>query len=169
MKVNKIYFDMDGVLTDFDGAVEVLCDMKRRSQEFSTAAQDDLLWERIRQVPHFFGRLEPMPGAVEMFQKVYEKYGDRVEILTGIPKERRGIVTAAEDKREWVKRYLSDKVVVNTVYKVEKPDFCKEPGDILVDDLRPTIRTWNDRGGFGILHEDAGTTLDILMDLENHQ
>lgn len=166
MKIRKIYFDMDGVLTDFDGAVESLCNMKRRSQEVTTPEQDDMLWARIRQVPHFFNRLEPMPGALEMFRRVYEKYGDRVEILTGIPKERRGIVTAAEDKREWVKRYLSDRVVVNTVYKAEKPNFCREPGDILVDDLRPTIRTWNDRGGFGILHEDADTTRDILMGLE---
>lgn len=167
MKVNKIYFDMDGVLTDFDGAVEALCRMQRRSQEASTPEQDDLLWARIRQVPHFFGRLEPLPGALELFRQVYKKYGDRVEILTGIPKERRGIVTAAEDKRDWVKRYLSDEVVVNTVYKAEKPSFCREPGDVLVDDLRPTIRKWKELGGFGILHENAETTLKILMDLEN--
>lgn len=166
MKINKIYFDMDGVLTDFDGAVETLCGIQRRSQEASTPEQDDLLWERVRNVPHFFYRLEPLPGAVEMFRRVYEKFGDRVEILTGIPKERRGIVTAAQDKREWVKQYLSDTVVVNTVYKAEKPSFCRHAGDVLVDDLRPTIRTWNDRGGIGILHENAEKTMNILMNAE---
>lgn len=166
MEIKKIYFDMDGVLSDFDRGIEELCGMPPRNQEYTSEAQDDLLWSKVRQIPHFFDRLEKMPGAEEMFRKVYEAYGDRCEILTGIPKERRGIVTAAEDKKDWIARHFSKDVVVNTVHKVEKKNFCLGPGYILIDDLAPTIRDWNARGGQGILHTSAEETLKQLAEIE---
>lgn len=41
-----------------------------------------------------------MPGAKEMFDAVYGKYGDRCEILTGIPKPKRGITDILIDDME---------------------------------------------------------------------
>ena len=38
----------------------------------------------------------PRPGAKELFDSLREKYGDKCEILTGIPRKERGIVTAEE-------------------------------------------------------------------------
>lgn len=40
-----------------------------------------------------------MPGAGEMFDAVYGKYDERCEILTGIPKPKRGIVNAGKVER----------------------------------------------------------------------
>ena len=103
MSVSKIYFDMDGVLADFDRGVRELCGMEPPEQGVRSKAEDDRMWEEIRKVGHFYDKLELMPGAKEMFDAVYGKYGDRCEILTGIPKEKRKILTAAEDKRAWMK------------------------------------------------------------------
>ena len=64
MTVKKIYIDMDGVLADFDRGLKEFCGL-----------------EPIRQKN--FG-----PGAKEMFDTLYEKYGDKVEILSAIPKDR---------------------------------------------------------------------------------
>lgn len=166
MEIKKIYFDMDGVLSDFDRGIEELCHMPPRNQEYTSEAQDDLLWSRVREIPHFFGQLETMPGAEEMFRRIYAVYGDKCEILTGIPKECRGIVDAAADKKAWIARRFTNEIVVNTVHKVEKKNFCLGPGYILIDDLAPTIRDWNARGGNGILHTSIEETLRQLEEIE---
>lgn len=146
MTVSRIYFDMDGVLADFDRGVRELCGMETKVQDTRSTEQDDRMWEKIREVDHFYDRLEPMPGAVELFRAVYGAYGDSCEILTGIPKEKRGIVTAAQDKKDWTKRLLSEKVKVNTCYRAEKIARCTGPDTILIDDLKKNIDEWREAG-----------------------
>ena len=165
MTVNRIYFDMDGVLADFDRGVRDLCGMETLPQSTRSPEQDDLMWDRIRKMDHFYDRLEPMPGAKEMFNAVYGVYGKRCEILTGIPKEKRGIVTAAEDKRNWMRRVLSDKVTVNVCLRAEKILKCTGPEAVLIDDLEKNIQEWKAAGGTGILHESAEQTMRELREL----
>ena len=166
MRTERIFFDMDGVLADFDNGVRALCRMEPVPQnEKRYPGYDDILWEHVKQVDHFYDLLQPMEGAVELFHRVYDRYGDRVEILTGIPKPRRGINTAKEDKIAWVKRVLSDRVVIHTVYREQKKDFCTGEGCVLIDDLKTTIRDWRIRGGIGILHVNAAQTSDELETL----
>ena len=102
MDIKKIYFDMDGVLADFDRGVRELCGLESVPQDRERPGKDDAMWAAIRETGHFYDRLELMPGAKKMFDTVYGKYGERCEILTGIPKPRRGITTAGEDKISWV-------------------------------------------------------------------
>jgi len=158
-----IYLDMDGVLADFDRGVAELCNLQVTPQgKKRDAAADDRMWAAIREVGHFYDKLELMPGAKEMFDRIRAKYGDRCEILTGIPKEKRGIPTAGEDKKNWMKRMLSDTIRVNIVYREQKPDFCKGKGCVLIDDLEGNIRDWEGMGGTGILHVSAENTLKEL-------
>ena len=126
---------------------------------------DDLMWEAIRKIDRFYDRLELMPGAKELFDLVYGTCGDRCEILTGIPREERGIVTAAEDKLNWIRRVLSDQVTVHTVIRKQKVDYCKGSDYILIDDLEKTILEWRNAGGTGILHTDSASTLKQLRQL----
>ena len=77
MTVKKIYFDMDQVLADFDRGVVELCGLDFQNENSRTKEMDDAMWERIRDVGHFYDKLEPMPGAKEMFDAVYGKYGDQ--------------------------------------------------------------------------------------------
>lgn len=159
----RIYFDMDGVLADFDRGVRELCGLQAGTQgKAQDPAADDRMWAAIREAGRFYDRLELMPGAKEMFDRVYGKYGDRCEILTGIPKEKRGIPTAGEDKENWMKRMLSDRIKVNIVYREKKPKFCKGKHCVLIDDLEGNIRDWEEIGGTGILHVSAEHTLAEL-------
>lgn len=164
--IEKIYFDMDGVLADFDRGVEELCGVPCPEQGKSrTQEEDDLMWERMRSVDRFYDRLEPMPGALELFGILRARYGDRVEILTGIPKPKRGILTAGVDKITWVHRLLGEDVVVNIVYRAEKVNYCKGPGCILIDDLPVNISEWQAAGGTGILYRGPEETLKLIENM----
>ena len=166
MKAEKIYLDMDGVLADFDRGVRELCGMEPQPQTGKTDPhQDDLMWDAIRKVGRFYDKLELMPGAKEMFGRIWEKYGSRCEILTGIPKPERGILTAGEDKIRWMRRMLSEDVKVNIVLRKEKLQYCTGPESVLIDDREDTIRDWEEKGGTGILHVGAKETLEKMEEL----
>ena len=155
MNVKKIYFDMDGVLADFDRGVRELCGMKPKPQGHRASAEDQVMWDAIREVGHFYDKLEFMPGAKEMFDTVYGRFGDRCEILTGIPKPGRGITTSGEDKTSWVRRLLSQDIVVNIVFKEQKPEYCTGKDCILIDDLDKNSQAGERDGGTGIRHRSA--------------
>lgn len=163
MEIRKIYFDLDGVMADFDRGVYELCGMDAFSHEDDKS--DDIMWLRIKEVGHFYDKLELMPGAKDLFDDLYAKYGDKCEILSGIPKPRRGITTAGEDKIRWVRRMLSEKVKVNIVYKEDKPDYCTGKDCILIDDLPANIKAWEDMGGTGIINSGADDTRQTLVEM----
>lgn len=165
MDVKKIYFDMDGVLADFERGVREVCGVKYKPESERTPDDDRVMWGAIRDAGHFYDRLEFMPGAKEMFDAVYGRFGDRCEILTGIPKPRRGITTAGEDKISWTRRKLSQDVVVNVVFKEQKPEYCTGRDCILIDDLDRNIAAWESFGGTGILHRSAEETLQVLKEM----
>ena len=167
MEVKKIYFDMDGVLADFERGVREICHLEPISQNAKNndSQEEEKMWEGIRLAGNFYDRLEFMPGAKELFDEVYGKYGDKCEILTGIPKPKRGVVTAGEDKKSWVKRLLSEDIKVNIVYREQKPQFCTGKDCILIDDLGKNIREWEASGGTGILNKSAAETIICLTEL----
>lgn len=166
MKVKKIFFDLDGVMADFDRGVHELCGMDAFSHEDDPAYNfDDEMWVRIKEVGHFYDKLELMPGAKKLFDDLYARYGSKCEILSGIPKPKRGITTAGQDKINWVRRMLSDDVVVNIVYKEDKPDYCTGRDCILIDDLPANIMAWEKMGGTGIINTGAEDTRMILEEM----
>ncbi len=152
-----IYFDMDGTLADFEGGVRDICGLCASDKDHPNEGQDDLMWEGIRKAGDFYYRLKPLPGAIELFRKVYEIYGDECRILTGIPSERRGIVTAVEDKKNWVRDMIGPEVIVIVCPRKEKQLYATDNGEpcVLIDDLRKTIREWEADGGIGILFTNA--------------
>ena len=117
MDVSKVYFDMDGVLADFDRGVKELCGMEPVNQLAASEEDSDRLWFAISQVDHYYDRLEMIPGADTMLRTFMEEYGDRCEILTGIPKPRRNVKNAGEDKEIWMRRYFGSQIKVNIVYR----------------------------------------------------
>lgn len=155
---------MDGVLADFDKGVLEIANFVKTKDENPTEEQDTAMWAAVRAIDHFYDLLDPMPGAVEMFKRIYEKYGDRCEILTGVPKDKWGIATSREDKVNWMHRIMNPNVVVNTVLTAEKPNFCTGEDCILIDDFRKNIAKWEAAGGTGIRFIDAEST---IKELEN--
>lgn len=164
MEVKKIYFDLDDVLADFSKGVKDVCGIDLKTVK-KTKSIDDQMWESIKKFDHFYDSLDYVSGALDMFNKVYKKYGDKCEILTGVPKAWRGILTAPKDKERWVHRMLSNEVVVNTVYREDKPHFCAGEDYILIDDKKSNIEEWKLAGGTGILFKSAEDVLRQLNEL----
>lgn len=163
--IDKIYFDMDGVLADFDGFVKHQLGMAYSAGEKHWLPSDDEMWERARNTSHFYYQLNIMDGAKKMFDMVFQKYGSQCEILTGIPKPKRGLLTASEDKTAWAREFLSPDITVNIVFKEQKPQFCKGKNSILIDDTERNIAEWEQSGGTGILHTSPEDTVRRLKEL----
>ena len=149
--IKKIYFDMDGVLADFNRGVIELAHSEPIDQSHENEEKTTALWDAIRKVDSFYYKLKPLNNAIEVFNEVRNKYPSKVEILSAIPKPKRNIVGAKEDKIKWVKKYLGEDVVVNIVYKEEKKNFCLGKEYVLIDDLDKNINDWISSGGSGIL------------------
>ena len=82
-KKKIIYVDMDGVLVDFESGIK--------------KAEPDLLTfykGQYDNIPHIFSWMDPMPGAIESFKALQEKYD--VYILTTAPWKNE---TALQDKK----------------------------------------------------------------------
>lgn len=168
MEIRKIYFDMDGVLADFERGVAELAKMKPIDQKDKTPSQDDEMWEAIKKVDHFYDKLKPMPGAIKVFNQIYAQYGNKCEILTGIPKPKRGITSSGEDKTSWVRRVLSDDIRMNIVYRAEKKEFCLGKEYVLIDDFEKNIKEWEECGGTGILFYDWEDAYRKLCEIEEY-
>lgn len=163
----KIYFDMDGVLANFNKGVIDLLHLKpiNQSDPFDYK-KTNALYAKMRTVDHYYDKLEPIQEAVDLLLELYEKYGDDVQILTAIPKPHRGIITAPEDKINWTKRLISDKIKINICYRAEKANFCTGIDCILIDDYDKNIREWETLGGTGILYtniEDVKNALNKIL------
>ena len=151
MEFEKIYFDMDGVLVDFNRGVLEMFRIEAGDQEAPGRKElDDRMFEAIASTPNFYFKLEPVDGMLDILNELISRYGKKVEILTGIPKPERNVVTAADDKREWIRKFVSDDLVVHTVQRREKMEYAKGPKTILIDDMGKNIDEWKAAGGTGI-------------------
>ena len=151
MEPTKIYLDMDGVLADFDNGLRELLNVTPKPQGHQTQAFQNEMWTKMAEYQHFYRDMKPIAGAIEGFEALWNKYVNKVEILSGIPKPHRNITFASEDKLSWVRKYLNEEITVNLVYRAEKKNFCKDSSCILIDDYESNIKEWNAAGGSGIL------------------
>ena len=114
-KKQIIYVDMDGVLVDFESGIK--------------KASPDLLKSYEGQydnIPHIFSWMDPMPGAIEAFKKLNEKYD--MYILTTAPWRNE---TALQDKKDWLNKYLGDIIRKKVIFSHHKELLM---GEYLIDD-----------------------------------
>ena len=128
MEKHRLYFDMDGVLVNFQSGIDKLSDEVKKEYEGN-----------LDNVPGIFGLMEPKTGAIEAVHKLKEHYD--VYILTTAPWKN---PSAWADKVEWVTRHLNDVFHKRIVMTHCKHLLCHSDKDYLIDD-----RTANGASEFG--------------------
>ncbi len=163
MTFTKIYFDMDGVIADFGRGIRELCGMEPPECNPAPPEYDERMFAAMRKTDRFYFRLHPIDGGLALFKEMRGLYGDRVEILTAVPKPKWNITGADTDKTDWVEKYIGDSVKVNIVLRRDKALFAKGPGHILIDDTPANIDDWRAAGGDGLLFTDADSARRELV------
>ena len=168
-----IFVDLDGVLADFDRAVEELTGLPP-SQQTPRA-----MWPRLAGARDFYANIPWMPDGPELWERV-EPF-DPV-VLTGLPRGN----WAKPQKLEWCRRELGPEVPVIACMSREKtekawewldthragvrPDGGHLPGmerpvPVLIDDRASTREPWEAAGGVFIHHVSAAQSIRALEEL----
>ncbi|NBF41055.1 MAG: hypothetical protein GVY14_11625 [Spirochaetes bacterium] len=168
-----IFVDLDGVLADFDRAVEEITGLPP-SQQTPRA-----MWPRLAGTRDFYANIPWMPDGPELW--------DRVEplnpvVLTGLPRGN----WAKPQKLEWCRRELGPEVPVIACMSREKSEKAREwldthpaeagpggeqsPGGarrvpLLIDDRASTREPWEAAGGVFIHHTSAEGSIRSLEEL----
>ena len=149
-----IYFDLDGVLADFDSGVYKITgvDLQLHGPD---AFADKELKDSVFSHPTFFIDLELMPGAKDLVQYALG-FPAEVKVLTATGYSNEDAVDA--QKRAWVKKHLGD-LEVHTVPKSDMKAKFAWPDVILIDDrLEKSIMPFREKGGIGIHHTSPAKT-----------
>ena len=153
-----VYFDMDGVLADFDGAFYKLFGK-------TTDVGDEELWRLIETYgkARFFMGLPWLPGSEQMFKYAYDNFL-QVKILSATGKSDAVDGQTTKGKLAWLRHHIpslrmDDIILVPNKHK--KRHYSK-PGDIIIDDNETVIQEWTRKGGIAIFHKTAPETIEIL-------
>lgn len=119
-----LYIDMDNVLVDFMSGVNQIAPHILQQYE-----------GRLDEIPHVFGKMEPLNGAIEAYHTLASKYD--TYILSTSPWNN---PTAWQDKVLWVQKYLGNIAYKRLILSHHKH---LNRGDYLIDD-----RTKNGAGEF---------------------
>ena len=123
-----VYLDLDGVFADFKSKFEDIVG-------FPYHQDPKKAWGILDKIDHLFLTLDLLQDSNVLFNDIWFSGNNDVRILTALPMQTNKLITAAADKREWVRKHLSGDIqVICTAGWKGKRDFCK-PGDILIDDM----------------------------------
>lgn len=155
----RLYLDLDGVFADFYPAAREVLGVDYASLHPEQA------WARLDKVPRFFRSLQPLPQAKAFFQAIEEiaqQHGLSLAFLTAMPRPTNQLVSAAADKREWVRHELGTQTTVIMVAGAKAKTLCVSPDSVLIDDALRNVQAWRSAGGTGIHHVDNAATLRQL-------
>lgn len=113
--MKTIFFDMDGVLVEFNSALRHIDDETIRRYE-----------GHYQDIPGFFALMDPMPGAIEAVRKLSQHY--EVFILSTAPWKN---PSSWSDKRIWVEKFFGD-IFFKRIILTHRKDLVM--GDYLIDD-----------------------------------
>ena len=153
-----LYFDMDGVL----------CNFEKRANELLPGDSfnyiGDKEWKVLNQAKGFWSDLEWIPGAKGMIEKM-KRYSPR--ILSAYTKSNPSV--SQDGKMKWLAKNIPwiKKGNINLVVRRDKKLHAMTDGkvNILIDDVGGNIKEWNAAGGIGILHTEVRITMNTLKRL----
>lgn len=150
----QLFLDCDGVLANFvKGATDLL---GMHPSEFEEKYSEAEMWKRIEEKHDFFGTLEPMADAYDLFNAV--KHLNPI-ILTGRPRGE----WATEQKLKFRDKYFPgvEMIVCRSKDKIKHA----KPGDVIVDDFVKWRHVWVKGGGVWVLHTSAANSIAELKNL----
>lgn len=152
----KIFVDMDGVLTNFDKAVQDLGEKAALGLVEGAKDEDrDYMYEAIDKAGvEFWSTMEWTPDGKKLwdFLKPYKP------ALLSSPGQ---LLYAEAGKTQWVAENIP-----GTTLLLEPDKYRYAERDaILIDDMMDNVSAWEEQGGTGILFEDTDTTIADLTEL----
>jgi len=146
---------MDGVLCDFEKRFEDLTGLSPNA--FRDKHGLDEFWKLIDDDGvRFWVGMDWMPDGKQLWNYIKPNVYSLLSSPSFDNSSRLG-------KRLWVKKNIPGTKLILAARK-NKQDYSKK-GAILIDDLKPTIDEWNAKGGIGILHTSAASTIEQLKKL----
>lgn len=169
----KIYFDMDGVLADFDSMHSEADKFNHSSSDLSPEMRvaKTQFWREIEQQENFWRDI-PVMQDTEKLLTVAKSVGE-IFILSKTPSAKHFISGqkyvdfVADEKRKWVLDNLGEFFDAKHIIICDtKKGALMKPGqgDILIDDRHENISEWESFGGRGILFTNAS---DVIKELKN--
>ena len=159
-----IYVDLDGVLVDFDSGFKSISEGVDKFNYIKKHGIENF-WKLINSNGQkWWESLDWMPDGTKLWSAIQNK---NVKVLTSGSTRNTGTM-AINGKKKWVVDHLGpiETIVVNSSHEKQK---YARIGDILIDDLHSNISEWTAKKGTGILHRNAGDTINKLNDVINTQ
>jgi len=147
LKKKIIYIDMDGVLVDFNQALE---DWFEKHPHLKERYKDN-----PDHIQGIFRNPKPIDGAIEAVKKLHESGKYELFIATSAPW---GNPMSLSDKRFWIEDYFGE-MFHKRLFTTHRKDLLV--GDYLIDD-----RTANGAGEFNGEHLHFGTSYETGLDGE---
>jgi len=144
--VNRVLFDMDNVLVDFDGY----------------ARQRGLSGQVVKALPGAYRAMAPLPGALDAVRTV-ESMGYEVWIASKPPQ---GIAHAYAEKADWVHEHLPQ--LSGRLILTPDKGLLGDEGDVLIDD-RPHAANCHEFRGLLIPFSPGTTWADVFRILRAHR
>ena len=167
----KYYFDMDGVITNFDSMVPNSAIFNHPSETLNDEmrAAKKQFWLTVEQTPNFWRDMPMIHNADYMLSVAHES--GEIFVLSKTPGAKHFVGGqnyvdfVANEKRKWIatnlKYFFDEQHIIicdGNKGKLIQPD----RNDILIDDRQENINDWTECGGRGILFRDANNTVQKM-------
>lgn len=140
-----IYFDMDGVLTNF----------RKRIEEYKAKGKKQADYD-------FWVSLEELP--TRSVVDYLKSNGYKVGIVSALPNKPKHAFDAKLGKEIWLKNHYNGVFDDIQITSSPKGSFCKNTNDILIDNKQSNIDDWNSAGGIGIFFDGYSESSNDLLD-----
>ena len=155
-EIQKIFLDMDGVITDFSRQFRKLS--REEPEEYEKKFGKKKFWDLIdREGIEFWSKMPWTNDGKVLWNYLKNK---NVAILSA-PSEH---PDSSNGKKIWVKRELGNVPIFLRQPEEKKNLSC--PTCLLIDDRTDTVSQWVNAGGFGIPHKSAADTIKKLKNFK---
>lgn len=159
-----IYCDMDGVLVDIIGGVCKMDKMTRCTEKSFNDYLENNKKKFDRDHPNLFQKLPWMADGKRLWKYIsqFNPHILSAHTTTWQP-------TSKEDKMVWIKRHMNPLPTrIHILLRAQKQNYAVQKDgtpNVLIDDMRENIAEWKAKGGIGILHRNAESTIGVLKNL----